>query len=107
MRASRFAFCLAALACGSCGGSNPVERHGLLQATYGAYGQPAGYYPGRAEPFGGVSADYAAWLAKNQSGIDEIQRRIVEIAEGSRAPGCIGEDKFTCVATLSQKIGDR
>ncbi len=106
MRSVRFAVGLMALACGSCGGPAvaPMERHGMLQATYGAYGQPAGYYPGRAEPFGGDPSEYRAWLAKNQAGIDEIQRRIVEIGNGTRAPGCIGEDKYTCIAALAQKL---
>lgn len=78
--------------------------YGLLRA----YGQPAGYYPGGAVEFSPVWPDYRAWQAKNQTGFDEIQRRIVESHEGSRAPGCIGEDKYICVATLAQKlaIGD-
>ncbi len=109
MRTGRLGVVLVALACGSCSGGlagndNLIEQHGTLQATYGAYGQPAGYYPGRAEPFGGDPAAYKAWLAKNETGVDEIQRRIVEIREKTRAPGCIGEDKSTCIATLAQRL---
>lgn len=81
-----------------------MERNGMLEAAYGAYGHPAGYYPGLAEPFVGKRAGYDLWLAKNAEGIEEIQRRIVDIAEGARAPGCIGEDKYTCVASLAQKF---
>lgn len=102
MRPGFVVACLAALLCGSCG--NAMQRGNLLQATYGAYGQPAGYYAGRAEPFGGDPAEFTAWLAKNQAGIDDIQRRIIEIRDGKRAPGCIGEDQYTCVATLAQKL---
>jgi len=68
-----------------------------------AYGQPAGYYPGRAEAYADVS-EYKGYLAKNQSGIADIQNRIAEIRDRKRAPGCIGEDKYTCVATLAQKL---
>lgn len=46
----------------------------------------------------------AAYLEKNQAGIADVRNRIVQIGEGKRVPGCIGEDKFTCVATLSQKL---
>jgi hypothetical protein len=69
-----------------------------------AFGEPAGYYPGRAEQRFSDSAQFVAWLAKNKDGIDEIQRRIGEIRVGTRPPGCIGEDKYTCVATLAQKL---
>lgn len=91
------------LLCGSCG--SPIQRGNLMQESYGAYGQPAGYYAGRAEPFGGANAaEFTAWVAKNQAGIDEVQRRITEIRDGKRTPGCIGQDKYTCVATLAQKM---
>lgn len=103
MRVGWVVACLAALGCGACG--NAMQRGNMLQASYGAYGQPAGYYPGRAEPFGGGNAsEFTAWLAKNQASIDDIQRRISEIKDGKRTPGCIGEDKYTCVATLAQKF---
>jgi hypothetical protein len=73
-------------------------------ASASAFGQPAGYYPGRAEPRYGDDAQLAAWTAKNKEGIDEIQRRIADIKEGRRPPGCVGEDKYTYVATLAQKL---
>lgn len=73
-------------------------------ASASAFGQPAGYYPGRAEQRYGDDAQLAAWLAKNKDGIDEIQRRIADIKQGTRTPGCMGEDKYTCVATLAQKL---
>lgn len=91
----RYAACLAALGCGSA-----VAPRVEAASTYG---QAAGYYPGRGDDFV-IAPDLKAWLAKNQAGIDEIQRRIVEISEGTRPPGCIGEDKYTCVATLAQKL---
>jgi hypothetical protein len=107
MRILRCAVCLVALACSSCGGGS-IQQHGnFAPASLGAYGQPAGYYPyypGRGDPFAGTNAaEYAAWLAQNQAAIDDIQRRIMEIAEGTRIPGCIGQDKYTCVASLAQK----
>lgn len=104
MRGGQVAVCFVAFACSACAGGSAVERNGLLQATYGAYGQPAGYYPGRAEPFGGDASGYSAWLATNRTSIDDIQNRIAEIRIGRRQPGCIGEDRYTCVATLSQKL---
>jgi hypothetical protein len=68
-----------------------------------AYGQPAGYYAGRGDDFA-ITPALTAWLAKNEAGIDEIQHRIIDIREGKRTPGCIGQDKYTCVATLAQKL---
>jgi hypothetical protein len=68
-----------------------------------AWGEPAGFYPGRGEG-ASLGTDYSAWLTKNQAGIADIQSRIVEIKHGTRAPGCIGEDKYTCIATLSQRL---
>jgi len=52
----------------------------------------------------GPTPELTAWLSRNQRGIDEIQRRVIQIRSGERAPGCFGEDKFTCVATLAQKL---
>jgi hypothetical protein len=66
-------------------------------------GQPAGYYPGLG-PTTVFKSELAAYLAKNQAGIADVQNRIVEIRQGKRTPGCIGDDKFTCVATLAQKL---
>ena len=66
-------------------------------------GQPAGYYPGLGSSAVSKS-ELASYLTKNQAGIADVQGRIVQIREGKRAPGCIGEDKFTCVATLAQKL---
>jgi len=97
MRTVWFGFCLGTLVCASC--AAPAPR---VEAV-STYGQPAGYYPGRGDDFV-TTPELTAWLAKNQAGIDEIQHRIVEISEGIRAPGCIGEDKSTCVATLAQKL---
>ncbi len=102
MRMRLVVVCFAVFCCCAC--SNPIQRGNLLQATYGAYGQPPGYYAGRAEPFGGDATEFRAWIAKNQQGIDEIQQRIAEIKERKRRPGCIGQDKLTCVATLAQKM---
>jgi hypothetical protein len=100
MRGVRFAACLAALSCCACSSLAPVAP----RVEYvSAYGQPAGYYPGRAQA-DAISPELAAWLAKNKSGIDDVQDRVVQIREGRRPPGCIGEDKYTCVATLAQKL---
>jgi hypothetical protein len=66
-------------------------------------GQPAGYYPGLGTT-SALKSELAAYLAKNQAGIADVQNRIVQIREGKRTPGCIGEDKYTCVATLAQKL---
>jgi hypothetical protein len=100
MRIVRSAICLVALACGACGGSmQPL----VLAKNNFAFGEPAGFYPGRGE-IGNLGTEYSAWLAKNQTGIADIQSRIVEIRNGTRAPGCIGEDKYTCIATLSQRL---
>jgi hypothetical protein len=66
-------------------------------------GQPAGYYPGQGTT-AELKSELAAYLAKNQAGIADVQNRIVQIREGRRTPGCIGEDKYTCVATLAQKL---
>ena len=52
----------------------------------------------------GPTPELKAWLYRNERGIDEIQRRITQIKNGERAPGCFGEEKFTCVATLAQKL---
>jgi hypothetical protein len=70
---------------------------------YPAYGEPAGYYPGLG-PMGPFGTDYTAWLAKNNAAIAEVRSRFAQIKDGSRTPGCIGEDKYTCVATFAQRI---
>lgn len=110
MRPGFVVACLAALLCGSC---SAAQRGDLASSPAQAaprddlvppYGQPAGYYPGRAEPFMGPTPELRAWLYRNERGIDEIQRRITQIRNGERAPGCFGEEKFTCVATLAQKL---
>jgi hypothetical protein len=75
----------------------------VLSKNNFAFGEPAGFYPGRGED-GNLGTEYSAWLEKNQAGIADVQNRIVQIRNGARAPGCIGEDKYTCVATLSQRL---
>lgn len=91
------AICLVALLCAACAYVAPRVEY------VSPYGQPAGYYPGRGDSFA-TSPELTAWLSKNQAGIDDVQNRIVQIREGKRAPGCIGDDKYTCVATLAQKL---
>lgn len=66
-------------------------------------GQPAGYYPGLGTTTV-LKSELADYLAKNQAGIADVQNRVVQIRAGQRTPGCIGEDKYTCVATLAQKM---
>jgi hypothetical protein len=97
MRGVRLAACGAALSCCACASVAPRVEY------VSAYGQPAGYYAGRAQSEA-ISPELAAWLAKNKSGIEDVQDRIVQIREGRRPAGCIGEDKYTCVATLAQKL---
>lgn len=89
---------LIVLCCAGCGAGTPF----VLPKNNFAFGEPAGFYPGRSE--GHLESEYSAWLTKNQVGIADIQKRIVEIKNGARVPGCIGEDKYTCVATLSQRM---
>ncbi len=110
MRIGPVVACLAMFVCGAC---SAVTRNDFAPSPAQAaahnelvppYGQPAGYYAGRAEPFMGPTPNFTAWLSQNQRGIDEIQSRITQIRNGERAPGCFGEDKFTCVATLAQKL---
>jgi len=88
---------LIALCCARCTGPLVLSKNDF------AFGGPAGFYPGRGED-GNLGAEYSVWLAKNQVAITDVQNRIVEIKNGARLPGCIGEDKYTCVATLSQRL---
>ena len=90
---------LGALFCGACS-VVPVTRSVEYVSPEG---QAAGYYPGLGTSTVSKS-ELAAYLAKNQAGIADVQNRIVQIREGHRRPGCIGEDKYTCVATLAQKL---
>jgi hypothetical protein len=90
---------LGTLFCGACSvvpATSPV-------AYVSPEGQPAGYYPGLGTSTV-LKSELADYLAKNQAGIADVQNRIVEIRDGKRKPGCIGEDKYTCVATLAQKM---
>ena len=107
MRGVRFAACMAALLCGACAARvvpspTPTPTENLVPVVR----EPAGYYPG--DSFNVVSsfrtADQTAWLAEHRAAIDDIQTRIVEIREGRRGPGCIGEDRYTCVASLAQRF---
>lgn len=96
------AFCVlgvGALICGSCA---VMPAHGPV-AYVSPEGQPAGYYPGLGTTTV-LKSELADYLSKNQAGIADVQNRIVQIREGQRSPGCIGEDKLTCVATLAQKL---
>ena len=101
VRIVRSIICLAALACAGCaaGAIQPL----VLAKNNFAFGEPAGFYPGRGLGVN-LGTEYSAWLEKNRTGIADIQNRIVEIRNGARAPGCIGEDKYTCVASLSQRL---
>ncbi len=102
MRNIRFTACLAALVCGACAAhvvAPPVASDEIVPV----YRQPAGYYPGIILT-SSSTPQFAAWLAEHHAGIEDIQSRIVEVREGRRAPGCIGEDRYTCVASLAQKF---
>jgi hypothetical protein len=88
-----------AVICGACSLSPGPRPGGPVTPV----GQPAGYYPGLGASFV-PPAEIAAYQQKNQAGIADVQDRIVAIREGRRRPGCIGEDKYTCVATLAQNL---
>ena len=51
-----------------------------------------------------LTPELSAWLQKNQLRIDIIQNRIAAIRAGKLAPACIGEDQYTCVASLAQQF---
>jgi len=105
MRADWFVAYSLALLCAACA-AGTVRRDDPTPDFYvpSAQGEPAGYYPGRQAPLYSRTPEFTAWLVQNRDGIAEIQRRIDEIKDGRRKPGCIGEDKYTCVATLAQKM---
>jgi hypothetical protein len=99
--------CLLALLCGGCAAQAiPKQPYNFDFKSFDVLsvkGKPAGYYPGYVDvPF--VDSTTKAWLAQHQPRIDEIQTRISAIREGRIAPGCIGEDQYTCAATLAQKF---
>jgi hypothetical protein len=102
--------CLLALLCGGCAAQAVPKQSYTYNYTFNstevlsAANKPPGYYPGYADVGLVNIAEYKAWVAQNQPRIDEIQARISAIREGRTAPGCIGEDRYTCVATLSQKL---
>jgi hypothetical protein len=111
MRAVGCAASLAAALCGGCAAQAVVPQaatpqpflsnsYQVLSATH----KPTGYYPGYADIGLVDPANYKAWLAQNQPRIDDIQARISAIRAGRTAPGCIGEDRYTCVATLAQRF---
>jgi hypothetical protein len=97
------AICALGLGALFCAASSAVAVAGGPVAYVSPEGQPAGYYPGLGTTTV-FKSELAAYLAKNQAGIADVQSRIVQIREGKRSPGCIGEDKYTCVATLAQKM---
>jgi len=99
--------CLLAALCGGCAvQAVSPPRSNILYSTEVLWpaNKPPGYYPGYADPGLTNIADYKAWAVQNEPRIDEIQGRIGAIREGRTAPGCIGEDRYTCVATLAQKF---
>lgn len=95
--------CLVALLCGACAGQ--VARPTQVVEVIPPSRQPAGYYPGIIDNFVTMQTpDLTAWLAAHRADIDDIQNRIAQIREGRRDPGCIGQDTYTCVASLAQKF---
>jgi hypothetical protein len=113
MRRVRIAASLAAaLLCGGCAAKAMSPRAAAPNTTnllnsdevLSAARRPPGYYPGYADSGLINIAEYEAWLTKNQIRIDEIQARISAIRERRAVAGCIGEDRYTCVATLAQKF---
>jgi hypothetical protein len=100
MRTARFAACLVALLCAACAAQAVAPRSGDVLKVYE---EPAGYYPGIEHSIS-VTPELGAWLQKNQLRIDIIQNRIVAARAGKAAPACIGEDQYTCVASLAQQF---
>lgn len=100
--------CLLALLCAGCA-AQAVPKQDYAYSfnsteVLSARNKPAGYYPGYAD-LGLINIpEYQAWLAQNQPKIDDVQARINAIREGAPAPGCVGEDMYSCVATLAQKL---
>lgn len=100
MRQARFATCLVALLCAGCAAQAVSPRTAEVLKVYD---EPAGYYPGIEHSIS-VTPELSTWLQKNQLRIDIIQNRIVAIRAGKLAPACIGEDQYTCVASLAQQF---
>jgi hypothetical protein len=105
MRRVSSAACLVALLCGGCAAQavapQPVAQRSV--DDFKVWTKPSGYYPGIAQAISDTP-ELSAWLTANQPRIDEVQNRIAAIRAGKAAPGCIGQDKFTCVATLAQRF---
>jgi hypothetical protein len=101
MERARFATCLVALLCAACAAQAiaPPRSADLLKAE----DEPPGYYPGIEHSIS-VTPDLSTWLAKNQLRIDIVENHVASIKEGKMAPACIGEDQYTCVATLAQQF---
>jgi len=67
-----------------------------------AAGNPSGFYPGRlVDP---PQWEYEAVIRDTKPAILDIETRISGIRQGQMKAGCIGEDVFTCVATLAQSL---
>ena len=94
-----------ALLCGGCAAHSAVPTSSAPASSDILHfdNKPVGYYPGIAWAIS-TTPDLRAWLASNQQGIDDIQNRIKEIKDGRRIAGCIGEHRYTCVATLAQRF---
>jgi len=101
MERARFATCLVALLCAACAAQAvaPPRSADPLKVE----DEPPGYYPG-VEHSISVTPDLSTWLAKNQLRIDIVENHVASIKEGKMAPACIGEDQYTCVATLAQQF---
>ena len=100
MRRARFATCLVALLCAACAAQAVAPRTADVLKVYE---EAAGYYPGIEHSIS-VTLELSAWRQKNQLRIDIIQNRIVAIRAGKAVPACIGEDQYTCVASLEQQF---
>jgi hypothetical protein len=100
MRRARFATCLVALLCAACAAQAVAPQTADILKIYE---EPAGYYPGIEHSIS-VTPELSAWLQKNQLRIDIIQNRIAAIRAGKSVPACIGEDQYTCVASLAQQF---
>jgi hypothetical protein len=75
------------------------------QAVLSAVGEEAGYYPGLEQGVPSFERDrWNQWVKENSEAIGDIQDKAKRIREGSLPAGCIGRDKYTCVATLAQTL---
>ncbi len=66
-------------------------------------GAAPGYYPGLVSDVAAFErTEWDQWFAAHRADIDDIFGKIKQIKSGQLRPGCLGRDRWTCVATLAQ-----